>query len=214
MRQAGKILVVLACIAYPLLVHTSIRGDAVNNLSLLLMVLPPMLVVCWFALRAVGRVWKPLVVAAFFALLYLVASGQHERVSLIAVDGVSHASLNLFLLWFFGRTLLNGREPLITQISRRVNGGIKPEIAIYTRHVTIAWCIYFAAQVVVSLLLYLFASIAAWSLFVNVLNLPLLAMMFIGELAWRTIHYPHHSRTTILKAIEVYAKGFADPKKN
>jgi uncharacterized membrane protein len=214
MRQAGKILVVLACIAYPFLVHASIRSDAADNLGLLLVVLPPMLVVCWFALRAVGRVWKPLVVAAFLALLYFVASGQHERVSLIAVDGISHASLNLFLLWFFGRTLLNGREPLITQISRRVNGHMKPDIAIYTRHVTIAWCIYFAAQVAVSLLLYLFAPLSVWSLFVNVLNLPLLALMFAGELIWRTMRYPHHSRTTILKAIEVYAKGFADPKKH
>jgi uncharacterized membrane protein len=212
-QQAGKILVLLACIAYPFLVHASIRDGLANNLSLLLLVLPPMLVVTWFLLRAVSRMWKPLIVAVFLAALYFVMSGQHGRIGLIAVDGVLHASLNLFLLWFFGRTLLKGKEPLVTQISRRVNGEVKPEIAIYTRHVTMAWCIYFAAQVVVSLLLYLFAPLNVWSLFINVLNLPLLILMFIGEFVWRITHYPHHSRTTILKALEVYAKDFATPKK-
>jgi uncharacterized membrane protein len=212
-QQAGKILVVLACIAYPFLVHASIRDGQASSLSLLLVVLPPMLVVTWFLLRAVSRMWKPVIVAVFLGALYFVTSGQHERIGLIAVDGVMHASLNLFLLWFFGRTLFNGKEPLITQISRRVNGEVKPEIAIYTRHVTMAWCIYFAAQVIVSLLLYLFAPLNVWSLFINVLNLPLLILMFVGEFAWRVTHYPHHSRTTILKAIEVYAKDFATPKK-
>lgn len=213
MQQAGKILVLLACIAYPFLVHASIRDGEASSLSLLLVVLPAMLVVGWFVLRAVNKVWKPLVVAVFLTVLYFIASGQHERIGLIAVDGVLHASLNLFLLWFFGRTLLNGKEPLITQISRRVNGEVKPEIAVYTRHVTMAWCVYFAAQVTVSLLLYLFAPLTVWSLFINVLNLPLLILMFVGEFVWRIIRYPHHSRTTILKALEVYAKDFATPKK-
>ena len=65
MQQAGKILVVLAFIAYPFLVHVSIRDGQASSLSLLLVVLPPMLVVTWFLLRAVSRMWKPLIVAVF-----------------------------------------------------------------------------------------------------------------------------------------------------
>jgi uncharacterized membrane protein len=209
MRQAGKILAILAVIAYPLLIHASIRDNEVAGLRLLFVVLPPALALLWFAWRAVGGVWKLVVVGAFLAMLYFVLNGQHERIGLIAVDGISHATFNLFMLWFFGRTLAKGNEPLITQISRRINGELEPDIVIYTRHVTQAWCIYFAGQVTVSLLLYLFAPLSVWSLFVNVLEFPLLVLMFAGELVWRAVRYPHHSRNTILKAIEVYAKDFA-----
>ena len=81
-----------------------------------------------------------------------------------------------------------------------------------SRQVNIAWCIYFALQMVVSLLLYVFTPIAVWSFFINVLNLPLLILMFVVEHAYRTAHFPNHSRTSILKAIEVYSKDFAAPK--
>jgi uncharacterized membrane protein len=102
---------------------------------------------------------------------------------------------------------------LITQISTRINGQLKPEVVEYTRHVTIAWCIFFGLQVVVSLLLYAFAPLAAWSFFINILNLPLLILMFVGEKAYRTLRFPNHPKTSILKAIEVYSKDFAAPRK-
>ena len=55
----------------------------------------------------------------------LLATGDYGRVGLLAVNGLSNASLNLFLLWLFGRTLLPGREPLISQISRHINGQLR-----------------------------------------------------------------------------------------
>jgi len=208
------VLLVLACIAYPLVLHAFIQKGETNNLLLLLLILPLLLVAGWIGLRALGKTWWPLVATVLLALVYFVASGQHERIGLVAVNAVSHAAPNLFLLWFFGRTLLPGKEPLIAQISRRVNGELKPEMAIYTCRVTLAWSIYFAAQVAVSLLLYLFAPLAVWSLFINVLNLPLLALMFAGEYLWRIMRYPHHPHTLIKRAIEVYARDIAAPKKS
>ena len=53
----------------------------------------------------------------------------------------------------------------------------------------------------------------AWSFFINVLNLPLLILMFVVEKAYRNWRYPDHPRTTIMQAIEVYAKDFAAPRK-
>jgi uncharacterized membrane protein len=211
--RIGKVLLVLACIAYPLLLHAFIQKDETSNLLLLLLILPLLLVAGWISLRVLGRGWWPLVAIMFLALVYFVASGQHERIGLVAVNAISHGAPNLFLLWFFGRTLLPGKEPLIAQISRRVNGELKPEMAVYTRRVTLAWSIFFGAQVTISLLLYLFAPLAAWSLFINVLNLPLLALMFATEYFWRIRRYPHHPHTSIRKAIEVYARDIAAPKK-
>jgi len=213
MVRLGKGLVLLVFIAYPILLHTFILKDGVEKWRLVFVFAPLLLGVSWVIFRSVTKIWWPLGVLLLAALIHYVVTGEHGRIGLLAVNGLSHATLNLFLLWLFGRTLLRGREPLISQISRHINGQLKPEIAIYTRQVTIAWCIFFALQVVISLSLYVFAPIAAWSLFINVLNLPLLMLMFVVEYAYRTARFPDHPRTSIMQAIEVYTKNFAAPKK-
>jgi uncharacterized membrane protein len=109
--------------------------------------------------------------------------------------------------------LQHGREPLVTQIACHIKGQLPPEILRYTRHVTIAWCIFFVLQVTTSLSLYVFAPVAVWSLFINILDLPLLALMFIAEYIYRTLRFPDHPRTPITQVVEVYTKNYAAPKK-
>jgi uncharacterized membrane protein len=213
MGRLGKILLVITFIVYPILLHSFILKDEVEMWQLMFVFAPLLGVAVWFVLRMVGKAWWPLVALVFVAVVYFVVAGGHGRVGLLAVNGLSNATLNLFLLWLFGRTLLPGQEPLITQISRRINGELKPEVIKYTRHVTIAWCCFFGLQPVTSLLLYVFAPIAAWSFFINVMNLPLLILMFVAEKTYRTLRFPNHPKTSILKAIEVYSKDFAAPKK-
>lgn len=213
MGRLGKILLLAAFIAYPILLHVFVLKEEVAMSHLLLVFAPLLAVAAWVLSRMVGKVWWPLLALCFAAAIYYIVTGDHGRIGLLAVNGMSHATLNLFLLWFFGRTLLSGREPLISQISRRINGELKSEVVAYTRHVTIAWCIYFLLQVITSLSLYLFTPLAAWSFFINVLNLPLLILMFVVEKAYRTMRFPNHPKTSILKAIEVYSKDFAAPKK-
>jgi len=213
MGRLGKVLGLLAVIAYPFLLHMFIIKDEVEAWRLLLVFAPLLLVASWVVFRLIGKIWWPLGILLLTVLIYYVVTGEHGRVGLLAVNGLSNATLNLFLLWLFGRTLLCGREALITQIARHIHSSLEPEIALYTRHVTVAWCIFFALQVIISLLLYVFASITAWSFFINVLNLPLLAAMFFGEYAYRTFRYPTHHQTSILKAIEVYTKDFSTSRK-
>jgi len=213
MSRIGKILLLLAFIAYPIVLHTTILREEMEMSKLLLVFAPLLLVAGWVVFHMVGKIWWPFLALLLAGVIYFIVHGNHGRIGLLAVNGLSHATLNLFLLWLFGRTLLRGREPLISQISRRVNGGLNPEVVDYTRHVTIAWCIFFGLQVAISLGLYVFASIALWSLFINVLNLPLLILMFVGEKAYRTAHFPNHPKTSILKAIEVYGRDFAAPGK-
>jgi uncharacterized membrane protein len=214
MGRMGKILLLLSFIGYPILLHVFIlKKEEVEMWQLMFVFAPLLAVVAWMVFRAVGKMWWPLLSLLFAAALYYLATGDYGRIGLLAVNGLMNATLNLFLLWLFGRTLLPGKEPLISQISRRINGELKSEVVDYTRHVTIAWCIFFALEVIVSLLLYVFAPLAAWSFFINVLNLPLLIFMFVGEKAYRTVRFPNHPKTSILKAIEVYSKDFAAPKK-
>src|SRR5690348_14537729 len=144
-------------------------------------------------MRVRGWLWLATVSAA--CLLYqwgvhaiIVHAGSlSTRAALAAVNGVTHAGINLLLLWVFGRTLLRGREPLVTQFARRVHGTIPADIEAYTRRVTAAWCMFFAAQVLLSALLLATASLDAWSLFINVLSFPLVALMFVGEYLYRTV---------------------------
>ena len=89
--------------------------------------------------------------------------------------GLPHAAAYLFFLWLFGRTLAARREPLITSVARRIHGTLEPEIEAYTRGVTLAWCLFCVAQLLASMLLFVFAPVDAWLLFVGLLNLPLLA---------------------------------------
>lgn len=213
MGRLGKVLLLVAFIVYPILLHMFILKDEVEMWQLLFVFAPLLGVAAWVLFRMLGKMWWPLLALGFVAAIWYIITGDHGRVGLLAVNGLSHASLNLFLLWLFGRTLLPGREPLISQISRHINGELKDEVVTYTRHVTIAWCVYFVAQVVVSLLLYVFAPLSAWSFFINVLNLPLLVLMFVAEKLYRTLRFPNHPKTSILKAIEVYSKDFAAPKR-
>jgi uncharacterized membrane protein len=214
MGRLGKIFLVLSFVGYPILLHMFIlKEDEVEMWQLMFVFAPLLLVVAWVVFRMFGKLWWPLLALLFAAGVYYIATGNYGRVGLLAVNGLSNATLNLFLLWLFGRTLLPGKDPLISQISRHINGQLLPEVADYTRYVTIAWCIFFALEVVVSFLLYTLAPLAVWSFFINVLNLPLLILMFVGEKVYRTVRFPNHPKTSIMKAIEVYSKDFAAPKK-
>lgn len=204
--------VVLACVAYSVLLHMFILNGEADGVRLLLVLLPLLLWACWAAARAVSPKWWPLLAAAFAGLVYGLLAQHQMRVGLIAVNGMWHASMNLFMLWLFARTLRQGRVPLITQVARHLDGGVAPPgMDAYTRNVTIAWSLFFAAQLLVSATLYLFAPLPVWSLFINVLNAPLLALMFGGEYMVRVLRYPGYARNSILQVIEVFTRNFAAP---
>ena len=67
------------------------------------------------------------------------------------------------------------------------------EIAAYTVKVTWVWTIYFAATIVISLLLYFFAPLTVWSFFANVLGIPLAMLLFVGEYFYRIKTIPQFS---------------------
>ncbi len=130
--------------------------------------------------------------------------GALFRTSLVTVSALTHWAIYGGLLAAFGSTLRPGREALITSMARRLHGAISDELALYTRRVTWAWCAFFAAQLTASLSLFAFAPLVAWSFFVNVLDIPLVAAMFGAEYAFR-INYlsdpPRHSLAAIVEMI-------------
>lgn len=158
--------------------------------------------------RAAGGMVKALALLAFIAcpwLAYLAADGEFTG-PLRLMLAVPHSAVYGLLLWLFGRTLPRDREPLITGVARRVHGALAPEIAAYTRRVTLAWCCFFAAQIIASGLLFAFAPLQTWSLFVGVLNLPLVMLMFAVEYLYRVMRYPDHPRVSFANVLRAFAK--------
>jgi uncharacterized membrane protein len=109
----------------------------------------------------------------------------------------------IFLCWVFGRTLVNGREPLVTRISRVSRGGDMPEPLVgYTRRVTWLWTTVLAAMAVVSFLLARFAAPETWSLFTNVLSYLLLGALFPLEYGYRLLRYPQYAHINPLRVAQ------------
>jgi uncharacterized membrane protein len=108
----------------------------------------------------------------------------------------------------FGRSLLKGRVPLCTQLADKVHGPLSALELRYTRGVTIAWVIFFLLNMAVTCLLFAFAPLRIWSLFVNFFSLPLILLMFVGEYAVRRRVLSQIPRSGLIATLRVY---FANP---
>jgi uncharacterized membrane protein len=81
----------------------------------------------------------------------------------------------------------------------------------YTRYVTMAWCVFFAGQLFVSIALLLFASEATWSAFIHWLNVPLIAGMMLAEFSVRLILFRHEPRTGLMDTLAALRCARATP---
>ena len=187
--------------ASPFVMHVALGTERLSLAASLLAALQVALIgLVLFRRSRRGRVaWLLLAVPAF-----LLASRFLGHVSVLAVSGVSHTLIYTGLFAFFARTLRPGRVDLCTAMAARLRGALAPEMAAYTRNVTIAWCLFFAFQLVASLTLVLLAPAQVWSLFVNVLELPLVAGMFLVELAIRRLRFRSYDHVGIAETVRAF----------
>jgi len=196
----------LAGVAYALLSHWLMTHQPGSVLALAAL-LGPMLAL---ALAGVWRDGRPLLAAALAlvaTLLLGAASRGTARLSPQWLYLAQHAAIHAGLGLVFGASLRGGREPLVTGIASRVHRGLKPTQARYTRRVTLVWTLYFAAMAGLSLLLFVVAPFAVWSLFANVLTPLSLGAMFIGEHLLRYRLHPDFERVGVMAAIRAYNQG-------
>ncbi len=167
------------CIAYAVLAHYTSAAPEVGPWAVLLAGAPLAIVGLTFAResRGGGIVW--LLIGAVVGTLAWAWPRLHNPVGWLYF--IQHVSINAVLGMIFGRSLLPGHEPLVTALARLVHKEMTPELLRYTRQVTVAWTVFFLASAALSVLLFVFAPIKAWSVFANILALPLVAAMFIVE---------------------------------
>lgn len=200
---AGRILAFATIGSYPFLTHAAlIAPSRWTRVAAVLISVQVLLMGAFFVLRSTSKHRWPL---ALLGVLVLAASWQSAHESLLAVSGVPHALINAGLLIFFGASLLPGRQALITALALRIDPHLPEPMIRYSRRVTIAWTIFFAAQLVISLALFVLAPLAVWSLFVNVLNGPLIVMMFLCEYGYRHLHFRHYRHASIADMVRAFA---------
>ena len=208
--RAARRLLLGAAIASPFATHWAVTtGRGLLPAAMLAMVqagvaavtLPGLL--GWNLLSRERSRWAPVLLLAALAW----GAGRLLGHGLLAAAGLSHLALFGGLLALFGATLLPGRTPLVTRLAGRLDPGFHPGMVGYTRAVTYAWSLFFAGQLLASLLLLLFAPAAVWSLFVNVLDVVFVALMFLGEHGVRRLRFRGHRHVPLPALVRAVRAG-------
>jgi uncharacterized membrane protein len=142
-----------------------------------------------------GAAALALVGAALFVL------GLSTRSVGLAAGGICHAAAYASLLFWFARSLRPDREPVVTGFARRMRRTMPVKVVRYTRLVTIAWCVFFAAQLGMSAALLAWAPDVIWPAFVSLLNLPLIAAMILAEFSVRLMLFRHEHHTGLIATL-------------
>lgn len=147
-------------------------------------------------------------VATGAAALGAMTLGLDSRLAVLATAGVSHAVFFAMLGGGLGASLRPGHVDHVTSLARRLDPHWRPEMAGYTRTVALCWTLFFLAQCAMSGLLLLTAPREVWSLFVFVLELPLVGLMFLAEYVVRRRRFPDHPHVSPLEVVQVWRSGW------
>lgn len=213
-RQLGIIALI---IGYPLLAHYSSTTSIAKRLPALsaaISLAPALICLLCVAWRSPKRRMMPVVWLAAGAALWCFWPTLNRNVQWIYF--LQNSGTDIFLASVFAYTLGQGREPLVSRLARSAHGGtLSPAESRYTRQVTVAWTLFFVGLLAVSALLFFFASFQAWSVFGNLLTLPLVLLMFAMEFRVRVRLLPNekHDPFSGLRAYWTTARTVAVPAK-
>lgn len=195
------------CAAYPFLAHLASADPHPDLLDAAVAIAPLIALALVLAWRSPQRPWMLLLCLAGCALLYAVSGWLVLHYNWVFL--LQHAGMQALLGLAFARTLRAGQQPMVSRFAAIIHGSLSPALARYTRQVTWAWTLYFAVMTTLSLLLFWLAPVSVWSAFANLLNLPLLVVMFSAEYAARLVLLAPSDRAGPLEAIRAYRQASA-----
>jgi uncharacterized membrane protein len=197
-RLDAVLLVGVGILAYSLLAYLSTAtrmSHELPGLGMVVALAPILAVLGWMAWLSPRRGWAMAAMAAVLGLLALAWAPLERNVNWLYF--LQHVGSNLFLAWFFGQSLARERVPMCTRFAMAAHGDqISSAVRVYSRQVTWVWTGFFLAISALSTLLFLFASIQAWSVFANFLSMPLVGVLFVVEylVRLRVLPETHHGR--------------------
>ncbi|PPC95181.1 MAG: hypothetical protein CTY33_00010 [Methylotenera sp.] len=203
MKTVRGLAIAVLLIVYTLLVHHVNATGQVSVLGAVLALFPFFLIAISVTLKT-GSHLKGLAlllitcIAASFLWPFIMRNTRY-------IFWLQDIGLMSVLLLTFARTLQSGHKPLCVQFAEIINKGELPlDHAVYARNVTIAWVIFFAMIIVISTLLFFYAPLTTWSIFVNFVTLPLVALMFVVEYLVRRQMLTDLPEGNVLDAVRTY----------
>jgi uncharacterized membrane protein len=191
----------VSIVAYAGLSYYSSSSDA-HDLGAVLALAPATLVGLILAWRSAPPAVALLATVALAALLCHFWPLLKANFTLFYL--VQESSIYGLLGLTFTRSLLPKQVALCTQLADKIHGPLSPREVWYTRRVTAAWAVFFFAVVAVSILLFLFAPMRIWAIFINFCTLPLVGGMFVAEYLVRRRALPQIKRAGLLATVRVY----------
>lgn len=160
---------------------------------------------------AAALLWQtPLRGAPTWGLMLLMAGGLAWcwgwlRGNLPWLYYLQHLGTHLAMAAWFGRSLMAGREPVVTGLARMIFGdGISERKRWYTRQVTLGWTVFFVGNALASTLLFAWAPTEVWSVHANVLTGPLIGLFFLAEMLVRRRLLPPTERPGLRDVIQAW----------
>ncbi|MDZ4141356.1 MAG: hypothetical protein U1C48_05060 [Methylotenera sp.] len=203
MKIARGLSIMVMIVTYAVLVHHVNASGHASTLGAILALTPIFLLIITVAVKATSRVAGIglLLISGIASWLAWPFIKQHTGF----VFWMQDIGLLLVLLVTFGWTLRKGRKPLCVHFAEMINNGVLPaEHERYAHKVTVAWVAFFAIMMITSTLLFFMAPLATWSIFVNFLTLPLVALMFMVEFMVRRRVLADLPTGHILDAVRAY----------
>lgn len=204
----------LLCIlaAWAFVAHYGSTDESHPDFSAALATAPLVAIIVMLLWRVGNPLW--MVLGSLAALGLLALAWPHLRQNVALLYYVQHVGTNLALGTLFGRTLIGDRQALVTQFALMAHQGvISPAQARYTRQVTIAWTAFFLITIAVSTVLFWLPLPTAWSIFANLLTIPLIALMFIAEHIVRQRILLPEDRSSIADTIRGYRTAMQQSSK-
>jgi uncharacterized membrane protein len=201
-RVARGVAIAAGAVAYAVLAHLSNARPGHEILGVLLSMGPLWIAALILAWRSPHRLVALAAVAIGTGLVILRWSDLEAHFAWVYL--AQQAGTYLILAAAFGRTLGAGRKPLCARFAEAVHGPLAPDVARYTRAVTLAWTILFCMLAALLVVLYAFAPLAVWSAFGNFGCAILIGLMFAIEYLVRRRTLPdleHHGFLATFRAI-------------
>jgi uncharacterized membrane protein len=196
----------ILALGYAVFAHYASAAEDIGAWAILLAAAPILVIGLGFARDNRWGILALLLALAGFGVLAWLWPSLHNPAAWLYF--LQHFGVNSALALIFGRTLTGGRRPLITALAAVVHEVMTPELNRYTRQVTIAWTIFFAACSTLSAGLFFFGPIEAWSVFANILSLPLIGLMFLAENEVRKRVLPKRDLVGLKATVRAFRNNF------
>lgn len=183
-RSLAAALGVVAALAYPFALYVGVTrwGSRGVGFVALALVVPRAVVTLLRARRedALAALRIPLTIGALAGLSALVDDARF----LLAMPVL----VNVGLLVNFAASL-RGDTPIVERFARMQVSALSDAERAWCRHVTVAWCVFFALNAAVAAALALAAPLVWWALYTGVVAYALVGVMFTVEYVLRSYRF-------------------------